>query len=349
MLRILGATTLVALAGSALAVASPPVQSYDTYKSWFVVCDNALTCVAKSVGDSSAYEITLTREAGPTGKLSLELAISPKTALATMKIDGRAANLRTPAWRSTTDDDITTIASRDQAAIRNFVGNLHQASNITIGADQVVALDGLTAALLRMDDRQGRVGTQTALIRLGARPASVVPPAPTLPRVPLRPIAEHISAPETIRLEAQLRKSAGTIFQKEDCETNSIAKTAEVYALDASKALIFVECLQGAYQASSLAFIVSRRSGDVRQVVLETPYLGATPEMARVSWFTNASFDPKTGELGMFAKGRGLTDCGRSASWIWDGRAFVLSEMNMQEMCGGAEPGNWPTLFRSTH
>jgi hypothetical protein len=203
--------------------------------------------------------------------------------------------------------------------------------------------------LLRIDDRQGRIGTQTALIRPGARPASTVQPAPTLPRIAFRPIAAHISAPEAGRLAVQLRKSAGAIFKKEECDSDSLAKAPETYALDASKALIFVECLQGAYQASSIAFIVSREGGNVRQVILETPYLGATPEMARVSWFTNASFDPKTAELGMFAKGRGLTDCGISANWIWAGRAFVLSEMNLQDMCGGVEPGNWPALFRSTH
>jgi len=48
------------------------------------------------------------------------------------------------------------------------------------------------------------------------------------------------------------------------------------------------------------------------------------------------------------AKGRGLTDCGMSAGWIWDGKGFVLSDFSLQIPCGGVYPGDWPTLFRST-
>ena len=332
-----------------LVAATPPIQSYDTYKSWFAVCDNGLSCVAKTVGESDASEVTLSREAGPSGQIELKLAVSPQTTVSQIRVDGEPINLALPAWRVMTQDDITTITSSNPEAIQALIGQLRQASTITMGADHVISLEGLTAALLRIDDRQGRIGTQTALIRPGPRPASSALAPPALPHIPYRPIAERISRQEGKRLEGQLRRSAGAIFRQQECEQSSLAKTPEINALDSGKALIFVECVQGAYQASSLAFIASRQTRAIQQVLLETPYLGAPRQRTTVSWFTNASFDPKTGALAMFAKGRGLTDCGMSAGWIWNGHDFALSAITQQDACGGVQAGDWPVLFRSTH
>jgi len=347
MRRALWVSAFFLLSIRPLVAAPAPIQSYDLYKSWFAVCDNGLACVAKTVGEFTASEMTISREAGPSGGMTVELAVSPKAEISAFRVDGQPLKLGSPAWQVTTTEDITTVKSSDPEAIRGLVGQLRQAKAITIGDEEVVSLGGLTAALLRIDDRQGRVGTQSALVQPGNQPASAVPPAPAYPRIPFHPIAETISPEEARRLEAKVRRFARAIFRKEECDTDSLVKAAEIFALDSGKALIFVECLQGAYQASSLAFIASRQSARIRQVILATRYPGASPQTAKVSWFTNASFEPKTGELGMFAKGRGLTDCGMSAGWIWNGREFVLAEMSSQDWCGGVYPGDWPVLFRS--
>jgi hypothetical protein len=64
--------------------------------------------------------------------------------------------------------------------------------------------------------------------------------------------------------------------------------------------------------------------------------------------FTEADFEPSTGTLSLAAKGRGLADCGMSASWIWNGNTFDLSALSLQQACGGVAAGDWPTLFRSS-
>ncbi len=33
----------------------------------------------------------------------------------------------------------------------------------------------------------------------------------------------------------------------------------------------------------------------------------------------NSDFDPKTGQIGFFAKGRGIGDCGSSGGYAWTG------------------------------
>jgi len=332
-----------------LGAATPPVQSFDIYKSWFAACDNGLSCVAKTVGEDSGSELTITRAAGPNGQLTLEFAVSPKTELGQFRADGQSLKLEPKAWKVSQEDDITAVSSSDSDAIRALLGQLRQASTMSIGDKAIINLSGLTAALLRIDDRQGRVGTETALVRKGPRPASAVPPAPPLPRVPYRPIAETIAPKEARKLAAQVRAASGATFRKNECEADSLAEEPEIHALDARRALVFIECLQGAYQSSSLVFIAARQSPSINQVILAAPFRGAAPGQSRISWFTNASFDPAKGELGMFAKGRGLADCGFSASWIWNGRDFVLSEMADQDACGGVYAGDWPVLFRSLH
>ena len=339
-----------ALAALLLAAAVPgPVQSYDTYRSWLVACDNTLSCVAKGVGDGAARaEIQIDRAAGPDAAPSLTIAAEGRWTLRDVTVDGKPAALDAGGWTVATDSDTTTIASRNPAAVRALVGRLRDATTLTLGrGDTAVSLDGLSAALLRIDARQGRVGGVTALARTGPAPASRVPPAPPVPRIPSRPIVAHLAAGEGARLIARVRRAERAVFAREDCEIDTNPAEASAYALDAGRALVLIPCLMGAYQGSDLGFVVPRAGGAATRLALPIPYQGAGPEDGTAIYLTNASFDPKTGMLSMFAKGRGLADCGTSADWIWDGRAFRLAMLTKQDSCGGVEAGDWPVLFRS--
>ena len=63
--------------------------------------------------------------------------------------------------------------------------------------------------------------------------------------------------------------------------------------------------------------------------------------------FTNADFDPATATLSQYAKGRGVADCGVSASWRFDGERFVLKAYALLDRCGGVQPGDWIDLWRT--
>jgi hypothetical protein len=212
-----------------------------------------------------------------------------------------------------------------------------------------VPLDGFAAAILRLDDRQGRLDNVTSLSRPGALPASRVPAPPALPKILDHPVGARLAPGEKKSLIAAVRIGQKAIFTKEGCEANLTAMKPEAYALGAQQALVLIPCLMGAYQGSSLAFIAPRGGGPAKRLIAPTPYLGNDPDKSDASYFTESDLDPKTGTLSMSAKGRGLADCGMSASWIWNDRTFVLSEMTLQQACGGIEPGDWPILFRSAH
>ena len=100
-----------------------------------------------------------------------------------------------------------------------------------------------------------------------------------------------------------------------------------------------------AYQGSSVVAVLPRGGGPDRPVKLALPGLpgGAAsgPDMV------DPEFDPTAGTLSSSAKGRGLADCGCSAVWVWSRGAFQLKVLNYQDQCGGTEPGDWPTLFRT--
>jgi hypothetical protein len=338
------------------AAAAPPgptrsqtVQSYDAYKSWFVACDNTLDCVARGFEDGGGQsEIEIERTAGPSGKISASISSANIFKPGAVTIDGKPAGLSAPAWHFNSDkDDGAALTTDNLAAVQALVARLRDASKVSLGGDDNVPLDGFAAAMLRLDERQGRIGGVTALAKRGPAPAAQVPPAPPLPLIPNHPIKAVLTKAEEQRLITSVRASQQAVLKQEDCEANPGAMEPDAYALDDGRALVLIPCIMGAYQGSSIGFIAPRKGGPAKRLVLPTPYLGNDPARSAADMLTESDFDPKTGSLTMVAKGRGIADCGFSASWIWDGNAFRLSDMSLQEACGGAAPGEWPTLFQS--
>ena len=95
--------------------------------------------------------------------------------------------------------------------------------------------------------------------------------------------------------------------------------------------------------------VLARDGGTERQVTLSLPGVPGVsggpatdgPDMV------DPDFDPATGTLSTVSKGRGLADCGSSEAWVWNRQAFQLKSLSYQDQCGGTEPGDWPTLFRT--
>lgn len=152
------------------------------------------------------------------------------------------------------------------------------------------------------------------------------------------------------RLIAAVRKAQSALLRKEDCEAADPDHAFdEAEALNAREVLVLLLCYRGAYQHSSLALRVPRAHPG--QATLLRPPLPA--QLASVyganemNMLTNASYDPDTAMLYHMAKGRGLADCGVSASWRFDGERFHLAEMHYFPTCRGNAPCDWPSLWRT--
>ncbi|QFS40175.1 DUF1176 domain-containing protein [Burkholderia cepacia] len=340
------ATAAMPLAASAAPAREPGAPSYDTYKSWLVACDNGLTCEAKGLanGGETGADLRFIRSAGPNGVLTVRLSVATNTSinLDDLRVDDAPLRLDDSAWSEKFDDGIATLSTTRPAAVAAFVSRLRNGTKLQFGEDAgaYVPLDGMVAALLRIDDRQGRIGGTTALIRKGPAPASQVTPAPSLPVVPKRKITPQLSDQEEEHLIARVKR----IRDASSCEENASRYLHEAaYALDKHNALVFLPCIMGAYQGSSDVFIAPRIGGGKPEPVkLPIPEGGfSDPSLVE------PDFDPATGTLSTFGKGRGLADCGFQASWIWGGHAFRMSTVSQQKTCGGVQGGDWPTLYRS--
>ncbi|QTD94578.1 DUF1176 domain-containing protein [Burkholderia anthina] len=341
-----GATApLVTEAAPPLEVSAP---SYGTYKSWLVACDNGLTCEAKGFADGgeTGADLRFIRAAGPHGAIEARLNVVTDASidLADLRVDGAPLRLDESAWSVNIDhaNNIATLSTTQPEAVAAFVSRLRNGTKLQVASDAstYIPLDGMVAALLRIDDRQGRVGSVTALIRKGPAPASQATPAPPLPVVRTRKIVSQLSKQEEKSLIARTKR----IQDASRCEQNASRYLEEAaYALDARQALVLLPCIMGAYQGSSDVFIVPRVGGGTPEPIkLRDPAGGVMDSL-----LTEPGFDPATGTLSTAAKGRGLADCGFRAEWIWDGHAFQISAASRQTTCGGIEPGDWPTLYRS--
>ncbi|MDW9232371.1 hypothetical protein C7S15_4096 [Burkholderia cepacia] len=166
-------TALVALYAAAASVQEPGASSYDTYKSWLVACDNGLTCEAKGLanGGETGADLRFIRSAGPNGALTVRLNVATNTSinLDDLRVDDAPLRLDDSAWSEKFDDGIATLSTTRPAAVAAFVSRLRNGTKLQFGEDAgaYVPLDGMVAALLRIDDRQGRIGGTTALIRKG--------------------------------------------------------------------------------------------------------------------------------------------------------------------------------------
>ncbi|MGN7833296.1 DUF1176 domain-containing protein [Pseudoxanthomonas sp. 22568] len=349
---------LLLLCVSASACATTPV--YRQFKDWVVACDNTARCEARGANEISPLMLRLIAEAGPAGGLSLALESGVPVDLATLRVDGKPLALEARHWTlSPEQDGMQTLDSHDPDRVRALLKVLRNGHELTFGdgeRERGVPLDGLSASLLLIDETQGRLGNVTALLRSGDKPASQVPAAPAPP-----PAVKPASALQPLdddtreRLIGAVRRAQSALLETENCHRpagdDSTDNTFDIaVGLTPREALVLIECWRGAYQSSHMAFRTPMdRPADARRLVLPTPTCSSPDEGRQAAWdaFTNAGYNNDESVLYHMAKGRGLADCGESASWVFDGRDFQLVQWNYLGSRRGGEPGDWPALWRS--
>jgi hypothetical protein len=232
------------------------------------------------------------------------------------------------------DDDVAYIVtSSENKSFLFALPNGHTIEMKTVdGLRHIISLNGVAAALLRIDDIQGRIGTQSALIRTGDKPASTVPEPLALP------IIVAAKPPADVKADAELPQQLRNFLQKtkkyDDCDDiaeHQLNKGDSVDVLSRTQALVGIQCIMGAYQGSKAFWIVE--NGDVTKA---TPVLFQFPGTSKKeTMLMEADFDPSTASLSFFGKGRGIGDCGESGTYVWTGQSFELSTFALMEQCRG--------------
>ncbi|MDF7776973.1 DUF1176 domain-containing protein [Sphingomonas sp. AOB5] len=326
---------------------NPPAGEVKIFGDWAVACDNIKACEMTSLtpGDGSedkpgydAVSFSLSRAAGPAGGFSIEVQM-PSTedgSEVSVRIDGNIITGKIPK------DGLIRFTGADAARIVAAMakGETIQIADIADSLVGLVSLKGSSAALRYIDAGQGRAGTVTAAVAKGAKPASAVPAAvaPPVIRYP-RPSGRAVPMPAAMRAALDKETECGEIYAGGEGELPVV----ETFALGGGKTLALLPCGNGAYNYSTIPYVISGGKASLAPFDRMPEGMGGgdgRPELV------NAGFDTKTNALTSYAKGRGIGDCGASEDYVWDGTRFRLIAARAMPDCRGSV--NWLTVWQVT-
>ena len=297
-----------------------------TFDDWRVLCDNLGGCTAYGASGVPGGWVVVRRAPGADAAPVVSAGVPERDGgeNARLTLDGRAVR---PG-----EDDLA-LARR-----------LAQGATLAVGqGDRSVdiSLDGAAAALLWMDERQGRIGTSGAVMRSGDGPDADVPGPGVPPRVPAAPAVSQAGLPtEGIELPAVLEAREDV----QACRADSWPAAEPLHTVNRlaeGRYLWGVECYRGAYNLGRAYWITGENGADARPMLF--PFAEGEPG----NQLTGGVYDPETREMESASLGRGIGDCGTHARWRWTGEAFVLIHQATMEVCAGMSPDDWPVLYRA--
>jgi hypothetical protein len=284
----------------------------------------------------------MTRAAGAAGALTLDLSREEGALdVARLRLDGKpfAAG---PWKRDRSSASLEGLAAL--AALRALrdgrVLSLADGSKDPPGA----SLAGFAAAMLAVDEAQGRLGGVTAIARPGPAPAASVPPPPPLPVIVAAPRPPPLR--DAKAFAAAVRHARAADLKAEDCDPTH-ARYDEAKPLSATEAVVILSCTNAAYQGSALVYVAPVAAPAQARPLAPPPLPGAPKNEPPDNRLVDPEYEVDTATLSSSAKGRGLADCGESMAWTYDGKAFRPSAYGAQGRCGGGAPGEWPGLWRT--
>lgn len=331
-----------------------------SFRDWYAACDNGNTCFAYTGTDAGGW-LMVRQMAGPEASPEVLVGGSP------FSDDGTDGVLIL-----TLDDERQTLSPGSSEtrshvvpddAVRDTLRRLASARALAVGTGEAASAlptAGASAALLWIDERQGRLNTTAALIRVGDRPASTVPPAPNLPRVvAATPVDQgdfaRASDPGEEGAEAGLTLPAAieALPEVKQCRADTafspyLQKAVLAARLSPDTELWGVPCDAGAYNAMYDFYLTGPDGSNPRKADFPSwePRERTEGDIGG-DGLVNPVFDPASNSLRHFPRARGIGDCGTIQSWAWTGDAFVLTRETFMGECWGMPSTLWPTVWRT--
>lgn len=331
------------------APARAQIGEMKTFRDWIAGCDNTRACTALSLPNETDDEVAFLRldrpaepNGGPTLALKLRSSKLPKQFSVELALDGAPFPAAGHRLQGGSIDGETTEIGIASAEAEALIAAARKATTLTarIGQRQFkLSLAGSVAAMLWIDERQGRLNTPTALIRKGTTGA--VPPAPALPVIASKPASGKPLAKDQAAALVKAMRAELNRREPDSCEEMSDGSDG-AFPLDDTTRLVVVACSRGAYNVSSQFWLVPGRDvAKARPAEFEGNRDKPGNELV------NADFDPESGRVMFFAKGRGIGDCGASGSYGWNGTRFAVLQRSGMDTCRLIPGDDWITLFRS--
>lgn len=327
----IAAALLTLLAAVAPAFAQEGAGETGTFGAWTAACDSTGYCEATNAildpaRDGPRYVLSVGRHAQQSyWELSLDTPYTPADPWSdfVVSVDGNSTTFslspQVGAYGSSTrfyflgDGVQQTMDRMMPGSMIDIAFTDEQSTPQTVK----FSLEGLTAALIWIDEKQHRIGSERVA---SAPPYGLVPAGAgqVAPDIPLALLNRHRADPDCQPLE--------------ELANGSDIVTAD---LGDGQTLYLLPCQSGAYNFAQKVYVGSREDfydpqffADYQPEVgwLGTPYI----------W--NGDFDPADKSLHSFAKARGVGDCGTIGTWSWNGYMFVLTELRSRGCSDDIDP-----------
>ncbi|WP_292050698.1 MULTISPECIES: DUF1176 domain-containing protein [unclassified Brevundimonas] len=307
-----------------------------TFREWTAVCDNVNNCAAYGPANNGNGYVMVQLSAGPAARphvLAGTWDLPAGSSRLLLNIDG--LNYAGKMEQVDSETPMLSIEAASDQLIRAIANG--RAMTLAAGDEKTqVTLTGAAAALLWIDERQGRLGSTTALVRKGDRAASTVPAALARPRI------QAAAAIAQSNLPSRMPAAVANLQAVRECaENDNTSDRWEVHRLGSDTLLWSVPCGAGAYNFSR-SYVTSANDGSNARLV----NFATTGETS--TQLVNSEYDPRSRTVTAFSKARGIGDCGQAAEWVWTGRNFsLLSELTMTD-CLGMYFAHWPSTYSAT-
>jgi hypothetical protein len=306
-----------------------------TVRDWTGECDDDLACMATASGEGgmamggTGYRLQYNRASDGTSVWAMRFFLKnvpqPKAeGEMVISVDGGAPVSFYEEYGYLRDADGITFGLAGGDDLTKLFAAVKKGQKLTLSYETAggktqkenFSLSGLAAVLLWIDDKQKRVGKSS-----------------------------EISSPPGVDGEAKFTAKKDVLDKiaarvKFDCEYPPEGSEVESYHLPGGFALHIAQCFAGPYNFTQLYFF--ERRDDLRLIYFADYGDGWTG----TNQLFNSDFDPKTGSLGAFYKGRGLGDCGTTGGWVWSGYSFKLVEFTAWPDCeNGKDSEDWPVIY----
>jgi len=313
-----------------------------TSQDWQVACDNTRTCrlAGYQAENNSEFPISvlLTRRAGADASVDGKVKIGgakESSSKALMKLGNRhriSLFINDKDYGETQPFSAAAgSAELTKTQVTALLEALTKSSKIELvlrNSRWQLSDKGASAAMLKADDFQGRVGTSSAFInKSGAdKPNSnILPPksAPTLRFVRPNPEAAASDKKKFVMKSSQLAALMKSTMKDEDSDCPSLSDKSpwRVSRLNSSQLLAQHDCWTSAYNTGAGVWVINDSK----------PY---NPKLVT----TNAT-DYDKGKITSVQKGRGIGDCLTKVDWMWTGKAFEKSHEGSTGLCRMIEVG----------
>lgn len=346
-MKLLLLASALSLATAWPAVAAGTLREFG---KWRVACDNAGHCAAFGTPSEDPAEpragLRISRDSGHDARIRISF-------------DGKDPLAKETVWLGAKPFSNRAAKSGSQAASGNeaalaLVSGMLDATTFALAEkpdpDETISLTGLKAALLYIDDVQGRVGSRNAFVARGDKSAArkfagyPLVKAARLPGADPADAADPAagnnpsSAGDKAVMQFHQRRADKKVCHVDMNGEDGERKPGDWHPLGPSLMLAEVYCWRAAYQTGSVYYLYDSKSGAVRPA----PFEQLDPESGRLTigpLQSVTSPDFSQGAIHSMHKLRGVGGCGEQTGWTWDGKVFRLTHQAIKFDCGYSDAG----------